>query len=40
MCLTQKFWEEANKEAIKYEKRGYKFLAGIMFLKIKNIYTR
>ena len=30
MCLTQSFWEEANKEAIKYEKRGYKFLAGIM----------
>jgi len=30
MCLTQEFWEKADKEAIKYEKRGYKFLGRIM----------
>ena len=30
MCLTQQFWENANKKAIEYEKKGYKFLASIM----------
>ena len=30
MCLTFEFWEYANKEAKKYEDKGYKFLAGVM----------
>ena len=30
MCLTFEFWEYANKEAKKYEDKGYKFLEGVL----------